>query len=241
MQQGKIALITGANKGIGLETARQLGGLGCVVLVGARDAERREEAVQKLRDEGLDAHSVELDVASTDSIRRAAAQVEAQFGHLDILVNNAGVNCQYVSPSQSDMGDVRRVFDINFFAVVEATNIFLPLLQKSAAPRIVNVSSGLGSLTQNADPNWEFAAVNLLAYNASKSALNMFTVTLAKELRDTPFKVNSADPGYTATDLNNNTGPRTVAQAATVIVRLATLNTDGETGGYFDENGTIPW
>jgi NAD(P)-dependent dehydrogenase (short-subunit alcohol dehydrogenase family) len=140
-----------------------------------------------------------------------------------------------------DTQTLRKTFDVNFFGTIEITQALLPLLRKSDAGRIVNVSSGLGSLTQHSDPGWEFYPVKLLAYNASKTALNAFTVMLAAELRDTPIKVNSADPGFTATDLNGHRGYKTVEQGASVIIRLATLPADGATGGYFDDKGVLPW
>ncbi len=237
----KIALITGANKGIGKEIARQLGAQGMTVLIGARDTARGEEAAAELKAGGADAFAISLDVTAKASIDEAARRVEAEFGRLDVLVNNAGIALETGAPGAVDIDILRRTYETNFFGVVAVTYAFLPLLQKSEAGRIVNMSSGLGSLTQNSDPNWPFGHVKPLAYNSSKAALNMFTIILAAELKDTPIKVNAADPGYTATDLNHNTGTRTVEQGATEAVRLATLPSDGPTGGYFDEDGVVPW
>ena len=236
-----IALITGANKGIGLEIARQLGTQGITVLIGARDEKRGSEAAEKLQAENIDAHAVQLDVTNQQSIDAAAKHIESEFGKLDILVNNAGIAIDNAPPSQLDMEILRRTYETNFFGVFAVTKAMLPLLHKSQAGRIVNISSGLGSLTQNSDPNYEYAQIKYLAYNSSKTALNAMTVQFAHELKDTPIKVNSADPGYVATDINNNNGPRTVQQGASTPVRLATLPADGPTGSYFDDNGVIPW
>lgn len=236
-----IALITGANKGIGLEIARQLGTQGITVLIGARDEKRGSEAAEKLQAENIDAHAVQLDVTNQQSIDAAAKHIESKFGKLDILVNNAGIAIDNAAPSQLDMEILRRTYDTNFFGVFAVTKAMLPLLHKSQAGRIVNISSGLGSLTQNSDPNYEYAQIKYLAYNSSKTALNAMTVQFAHELKDTPIKVNSADPGYVATDINNNNGTRTVQQGASTPVRLATLPADGPTGSYFDDNGVVPW
>lgn len=237
----KIALITGANKGIGLEIARQLGTQGITVLIGARDEKRGSEAAEKLQAENIDAHAVQLDVMNQESIDAAAKYIENQFGKLDILVNNAGIFIDNAPPSQLDMEILRRTYETNFFGVFAVTKAMLPLLRKAQAGRIVNISSGLGSLTQNSDPNYEFASAKTLAYHSSKTALNAMTVQFAHELKDTPIKVNSADPGYVATDINNYNGKRTVEQGATAAVRLATLPDDGPTGSFFDENGVVPW
>ncbi len=240
--ENKVALITGANKGIGLEIARQLGVQGITVLIGARDEKRGQEAADKLHAEhNIDAHAVLLDVTDNSTIDAAAKHIESEFGKLDILVNNAGVFVESVPPSQLDMEVLRRTYDTNFFGVFAVIKAMLPLLRKSDAGRIVNMSSGLGSLTQNSDPNFEYAQFKLLGYNSSKTALNAMTVQFAHELIDTPIKVNSADPGYVATDINANQGTRTVEQGAIAPVRLATLPNDGLTGGFFDENGVVPW
>lgn len=241
MNDHKIALITGANKGIGLEIARQLGMQGIAVLIGVRDENRGREAAQKLQAENIDARAVRLDVTDQSTIDAAAQHIESEFGKLDILVNNAGIGVDNAPPSQLDMEILRRTYDTNVFDVFAVTKAMLPLLKKSEAGRIVNMSSGLGSLTQNSDPNYEYAEFKLLAYNSSKTALNAMTVQFAPELKDTPIKVNSADPGYVATDINAQRGPRSVQQGATPPVRLATLPADGPTGGYFDENGVVPW
>lgn len=236
-----IALITGANKGIGLEIARQLGAQGITVLIGARDEKRGSEAAEKLQAENIDAHAVQLDVTNQQSIDAAAKHIESEFGKLDILVNNAGIFIDNAPPSQLDIEVLRRTYETNFFGVFAVTKAMLPLLRKSQQGRIVNISSGLGSLTQNSDPNYEFASAKMLAYHSSKTAVNAMTVQFAHELKDTSIKVNSADPGYVATDINNNNGTRTVQQGASTPVRLATLPADGPTGSFFDDNGVVPW
>jgi len=241
MANHKIALITGANKGIGREIARQLGAQGITVLIGARDQQRGQEAANALRAEGIDARFLRLDSTKQDTVAEAAGWIEREFGKLDILVNNAAIAIDNGPPTNLDIEVLRRTYDTNFFGVFAVTKAMLPLLRKSEAGRIVNMSSGLGSLKQTSDPAWAFAGYNLLAYNSSKTALNALTVQFANDLKGTPIKVNAADPGYVATDLNQHRGPRTVQQGAIAPVRLATLPPDGPTGGYFNEDGTVPW
>jgi NAD(P)-dependent dehydrogenase (short-subunit alcohol dehydrogenase family) len=246
-----IALITGANKGIGLETARQLGARGFTVLAGARDAERGLEAERALRADGADARFVRLDVTDDASVREAAAWIEREYGRLDTLVNNAGI-ARGNPPSQTDLDAMREVYEVNVFGVIRVTNAMLPLLRRAPAARIVNVSSEVGSITSQADPASPLAAIPAsLAYPSSKSALDMITVMYARELRDTPIKVNAANPGYTKTDLNRNSGFRSVAEGAEASVYLATLPGDGPSGilwghlwtadGPADAYGTLPW
>jgi NAD(P)-dependent dehydrogenase (short-subunit alcohol dehydrogenase family) len=237
-----FALVTGANKGIGFETARQLANRGITVLMGARDEQRGKEAAAKLQSEGLDTRFLRLDVNDQTTHEVARHFIEDNFGKLDILVNNAAIALdQNQKPSEVDMQMLRKTFDTNFFGVISVTQALLPLIRKSGAGRIVNVSSGLGSLTLHGDPSWEFYPVKILAYNASKTALNAFTVMLAAELKDTNIKVNSADPGFTATDMNDHRGYKTVEMGASVITQLATLGADGATGGYFNDQGVLPW
>jgi len=241
-EQNKIVLITGANKGIGLETARQLGAKGFTVLIGARSEERGKEAEVKLQGEGIDAHFIEIDVTEQSSIDQATKKIEESYGKLDVLVNNVGVSLETTTtPSELDVSVLKETFDINFFSMFAVTKAMLPLVRKSSAGRIVNMSSGLGSLTQHSDPNYEFYKVKALAYCSSKTAINQLTIFLAYELSDTNIKVNSADPGFTATDLNHFRGSRSVEEASRVVVRLATLPKNGPTGGFFDENGAVPW
>jgi NAD(P)-dependent dehydrogenase (short-subunit alcohol dehydrogenase family) len=242
MPAGKIALITGANKGIGFEIARQLGGRGVLALVGARDEARGQEAADALEGQGLPAAPLQLDVTDGASVARAAQEIEHRYGQLDILVNNAGISGTFRgAPSEVGLDQMRQVYDTNVFGVLAVTNAILPLLRRSAAARIVNMSSGLGSLTLSSDPGSEFWPLNIITYQSSKTALNAITVAYAKELRETGIKVNAADPGFTATDFNNHRGYRTVEQAAVVAVRLATLDEDGPTGTFQDENGPVPW
>jgi NAD(P)-dependent dehydrogenase (short-subunit alcohol dehydrogenase family) len=240
--KGKIALITGANKGIGYEVARQLGKAGITVLVAARNPELGEAAVAKMKADGADAYFIELDVTRPDTIAKAAGKIRTERGRLDILVNNAAVVEKGDGPpSVADPAAVRRVLEVNFFGVLAVTQAMLPLVRKSASGRIVMLSSGLGSLTWNADPKWPFAAVKPLGYNGSKAILNMMTVQLAWELRDTPIKVNTVNPGYTATDMNGNRGTQTVEEGAAETVRQALAPDNAPTGGFFETGGVVPW
>ena len=247
-----IALITGANTGIGLETARQLGTRGVTVLAGARDEARGRQAERALRDAGADARFVRLDVTDPKSVQEAADWVDSEYGRLDILVNNAGIARAGGPPSQADLDAMREVYETNVFGVIIVTNAMLPLLRRAPAARIVNVSSEVGSIGSMTDPASPLAQMPAsLAYPSSKSALNMITALYAKELRDTPVKVNAANPGYTATDLNRNSGFRSVAEGAEASVHLATLDADGPsgilwghlwtTGAAADAYGPLPW
>ena len=247
----KVALVTGANKGIGRGAAEQLAGLGMTVQIGARDPRRGEEAAAALRAAGGDAHAVTLDVTDPATIQEAAKRVEEGFGHLDVLINNAGITGSgQVSPedaydqvpSSVDLGMVRAVFETNVFGVIAVTNAMLPLLRRSPAPRIVNVSSHAASLTITSDPDGPFATLlPSAAYTPSKTALTALTVQYANELRKDGILINAAAPGYVDTDSNNHTGFLTVAQGASVLVRLATLGADGPTAGFFSEEGPVPW
>ncbi|WP_328471869.1 SDR family oxidoreductase [Actinoplanes sp. NBC_00393] len=242
MSEPKVALVTGANKGIGYEIARALGTTGITVLIGARNAERGTAAAAKLAAEGITAVPVGLDVTDPVSVSAAAARIEREHGRLDILVNNAGIlldRGQY--PSGTPVQLLERTYATNVFAVVTVTNALLPLIRRAPAGRIVNLSSGLASFTLTSDPEHPFAQYPMMAYNSSKSALNAVTVSYANELRDTPIKVNAADPGYCATDMNQGAGPRTAEQGAIAAVRLATLPADGPTAGFFSEDGPEPW
>ncbi len=239
--EGDIALISGANKGIGFEIARGLGAKKITVLVGARDEARGQAAAGKLKSEGADARFVKLDVTDSGTIERAAEWIEKEFGRLDILVNNAGVAEFGTKPSDVDLAKVREVYETNFFGPVALIQRMLPLLKKSKHGRIVNVSSSLGSLTLSSDLNSPFADFLALGYNTSKSALNSMTIQFAKELKDTPIKVNAICPGYCATDINGNSGPRSAAQGAVAAIQYATIGDDGPTGGYFNDEGRVPW
>jgi NAD(P)-dependent dehydrogenase (short-subunit alcohol dehydrogenase family) len=241
MFQGDIALISGANKGIGYEIAHGLGAQKITVLVGARDEGRGQAAVDKLKSDGADARFIQLDVTDAATIQRAAAQIEKDFGRLDILINNAGIAEWGFQPSNVELSKVREVYETNFFGPVALIQAMLPLLKKSKHGRIVNVSSSLGSLTLSSDLSSPFADFLALGYNTSKSALNAMTIQFAKELKDTPIKVNAICPGYCATDINGNSGPRSAAQGAVAAVEYATIGEDGPTGGYFNDQGPIPW
>jgi NAD(P)-dependent dehydrogenase (short-subunit alcohol dehydrogenase family) len=246
-----IALITGANKGIGLETARQFGARGFTVLAGARDQERGLAAERELRADGVDARFVPLDVTSDASAREAAAWIEREYGRLDILVNNAGI-ARGNPASETDLDTMHEVYEVNVFGVIRVTNAMLPLLRRAPAARIVNVSSEVGSISSMTDPASPLSQMPAgLAYPSSKSALNMITAMYARELRDTPIKVNAANPGYTKTDLNRNSGFRSVTEGAEATVYLATLPADGPSGilwghlwsadGPADAYGRLPW
>ena len=237
------ALVTGANKGLGLEVARRLGEAGLRVWLGARDAQAGEEAAARLREGGADVRPIRIDVLDTDSIAAAAARIEAEDGRLDVLVNNAGVNdmARDGAPGKAQIEAVRAIFDVNFFGALAVTQAMLPLLRRSASARVVNQSSDLGSLTRQGDPDWKFAFVKSLGYSASKAALNMLTVHLAAELKDAGVLVNSANPGATATDLNGHRGFQTVEQGAAVTVRLALAEDGSVTGGFFGQRQVDPW
>ncbi len=240
----KIALVTGANKGIGFDIARQLGRAGMFVYLGARDQERGEKAAAILIGEGLKVKPLVLEVTDAASIAAAASLLEQEQGKLDVLVNNAGIagNSDWsVKPSETPLADTRLVFDTNFFGVIAMMQAFVPLLRKSDAGRIVNLSSTLGSLTKHSDPESGFKDYLLLSYNSSKTALNAATVQFANELKETSIKVNAVCPGYVATDLNHHSGSRTTEQGAKIAVKMATLGADGPTGGYFNDEGVIPW
>ena len=236
--QTKTALITGANKGIGFEVARQLGKAGFSILLGARNVALGEQAAAKLRAENIDVRAIELDITRPETIAAAASAIPS----LDVLVNNAGiVDPGDGLPSTAQPEALERILRTNFVGAVSVTQALLPLLRKAPSARLVNVSSGLGSLTLHSDPGWPYASVKILGYCASKAAMNMFTVQLAWELRDTKIKVNSADPGYTKTDLNNNQGHQTVEEGAAETIRLALLPDDGPTGGFSANEGPQPW
>jgi NAD(P)-dependent dehydrogenase (short-subunit alcohol dehydrogenase family) len=239
----RVALITGANKGIGFEVARQVGKAGCTVLVGARNIELGKQAALRLKVEGNDSHFIAIDVVKLDTIHRAAKQIESEFGRLDILVNNAGIAAlgRDGAPSTADIEAVRSTIETNFIGALAVTQAMLPLLRKSKSASIVNVSSELGSITGHTTPEWKFAHVRAIGYSASKAAMNMMTAQLALELAGTAIKVNSVNPGYTATDLNKHSGPQTVQEGAAETIRLALAGPDGPTGGFYETGGTLPW
>ncbi|HNG31968.1 MAG TPA: SDR family oxidoreductase, partial [Blastocatellia bacterium] len=236
MNSTKIALVTGANKGIGLETVRQLAANGITVLLAARDEQRGGQAADKLKQEGLDVRFLQLDVNDTASQDNAAKFIAENFGRLDILVNNAGIFQEPGVPaSQGTLEQWRATFETNVFSLVSLTQKLLPLVKKSEAGRIVNLTSILGSLAMHSNPKSPIAGASSSgsAYNASKAAVNMFTVNLANELKGTPIKVNAAHPGWVKTDMGGEEAPLDVTEGAKTSVALALLPEDGPTGGYF--------
>ncbi len=238
----KIALVTGANKGIGFEISRQLAQKNITVLIGARDESKGAEAAAKLQAEGLDVQFIKLDVTDTETLETAAKKIEERFGKLDILINNAGIILDWgQKPSAVDLNLLKRTFDTNFFGAFATTKAMLPLIQKSDAGRIVNISSTLGSLSDTLDPNSPYFGFLGMAYQASKTALNALTVQFAKELADTPIKVNSACPGWVQTDMGSTDAPLTVEQGADTPVWLAILAEDSPTGGFFNSRKPIAW
>jgi len=240
----KIALITGANKGIGFETARQLGQEGIIVLVGARDAKKGEAAAEKLRREKIEAHALTIDVSDAASIRKAANQVESDYGRLDILVNNAGVmvDDEKKKPSEQSLETWRKTFETNLFGLIVTTQAFLPLLRKSEAGRIVNLSSILGSITFHAKPGSPiYDSKSYTSYNVSKSAVNAYTVQLAYELKDTKIKVNAAHPGWVKTEMGGEGATMELDDGAKTSVALATLGPDGPNGAYIHMGESLPW
>ncbi|RXR07520.1 SDR family oxidoreductase [Pseudoxanthomonas composti] len=243
----KIALVTGATRGIGLETVRQLAQAGVHTLLAGRDRDRAVEAALKLQGEGLPVEAIALDVTDAGSIDAAVATVRTRHGRLDILVNNAGIAVDDVTKKPSEQGlDVwRRTFDTNLFGVVAVTNAFLPLIRASSAGRIVNVSSLLGSITAHLDPASPIYEMKIPAYDVSKTAVNAWTVHLAHELRGTPIKVNTIHPGYVQTEMNYSDGEQrgeiSVPEGAKTSVRLALIGPDGPTAGFFYMDEALPW
>ncbi|WP_432947012.1 SDR family oxidoreductase [Kribbella sp. CA-253562] len=242
MTQQNIALVTGATKGIGREIARQFGGLGWTVLVAGRDLGRAETVVKELAEDGVDAAAIRVEVTDEASIAQAAAWIERTYGRLDVLVNNAAIIADGDGPvSEVPVDSLRAGFETNVFGLVATTQAMLPLLRRAEAARIVNLSSELASLSRVGDPESPMSTVLTTGYNTSKAAVNMVTVMLANELRSSGILVNAADPGNCATDMGGWDAPRTPAQGAAVVVRLATLPDDGPTGELHAEDGRLPW
>ncbi len=243
----KVAFITGANKGLGFETAKQLAAQGITVLLGARDEKRGKEAEANLRAEDLDVQFLHLDVNDSKTHEAAAKFIADKFGKLDILINNAGINdveldgSALPTASQTPLENYRKVFETNFFQLIALTQTLLPLIKKSEAGRIVNLSSILGSNTLHSNPDSEIYNFKVPAYNISKTALNAFTIHLAYELKDTPIKVNSAHPGWVKTDMGGANAPMELVDGAKTSVQLATLPADGLTGKYIHLGKEIPW
>ncbi|GGI27903.1 SDR family oxidoreductase [Pedobacter mendelii] len=244
----KSVLITGANRSIGLETAKQLSKQRLFVYLGSRNLEKGKSVVQELIENGFqNIKAIEIDVTNTDSILEAKSIVEKEQGKLDILINNAGISGPFPqNASDTPLKNIQEVFDTNFFGVINVTQIFLELLKKSDSPRISNITSGLGSLTLHSDPNWKYYDVKSAGYGTSKAALNAYTIVLAYELKDLPFKVNAIDPGYTATDFNHHNGPGTVESAVKFIIKHTLIDDKAPTGKFYsndieDETEVSPW
>jgi len=241
----KVALITGANRGLGLETARQLGKKGITVVVGARSLAAAQQTAATLQGEGIDAFPVQLDVTKAADRESAAKTIAEKYGKLDILINNAGVGPEegILRPKtvETTEEELQKIFGTNVFSVVALTRELLPLLKKSPAGRIVNLSSILGSLTLHADPTGPLSGTKLFAYDASKSALNAFTIHLAAELKDTKIKVNSAHPGWVKTEMGTEHATMEIEDGAKTSVDLALLGADGPNGRFIHMGGELPW
>lgn len=239
----RSALVTGANKSIGFETAKQLAQLGYFVYIGSRDKAKGSEAIQKLNATGIrNVDCIQLDVTDINSIKAARQELGVKNQKLDVLINNAGISGGFPQPATTvSIDTLRDVLETNFFGVVQVTQAFIDLLKKSDEPRIVNVTTELSSLTNHCDPDWQFAQFKPAAYGPSKTALNAYTVMLAVELKNTNFKVNCVCPGFTKTDFNNHMGHKKVEDAANVIVRYATLDKYGATGKFFNAEGELAW
>ncbi|MGF7038316.1 SDR family NAD(P)-dependent oxidoreductase [Mucilaginibacter lappiensis] len=238
----ETVLITGANKGIGLETARQLLKAGYHIFLGSRDKSNGDKAVEQLKAEGFaDVELLLIDVVNEQSVQQAHDDLAKRIDKLDVLINNAGIPGVFPQvPSNADNETLHNVFEVNFFGVIRTVRIFIDLLKKAKNPRIVNVTSDLGSLTLHNDPNWQYYHFKSAAYGPSKTALNAYTVALAFELKD-QVKVNMVNPGYTNTEFNNNQGPKKVEDGAAPIVEYAMLDKDGPTGKYISDDGVTPW
>ncbi len=241
----KIAFITGANRGIGFETAKGLGALGITIIIGARDTNKGEIAAKQLQALGYQAEAVHYDANQAKSADQVFEYLNKQYGKLDILVNNAGINQEQLMGSNNSstvsIDTIQQTFHSNLFAVIELTQKLMPLIKKAPAGRIVNLSSILASLTLHSMPNSPIDPAKAFAYNASKTALNVYTVHLAHELRDTNIKVNSAHPGWVKTALGGENAPMEVADSYKTSVQLATLDSNGANGGFFHLGEALPW
>ena len=241
----KIALVTGANNGMGFEVVRQLVKKGNKVILGARDEVKGQEAKSKLKQEGIEVDFVKLDIDDEASIKNAAQLVGDKYGKLDILINNAGINPEYplgvFKIEELETSLVRSIFETNFFGPFIAIREFLPLLRKSEAGRIVNISSSLGSLNGQTNPENAYYGINTLAYATSKTALNALTVQVAKQIENTNIKINSVCLGWVKTDMGSEYAPKTIEEGVTITIKMATIDENGSNGGYFNEEGEITW
>ncbi|MBO9701400.1 MAG: SDR family oxidoreductase [Sporocytophaga sp.] len=244
----KSALVTGANKSIGFEVARQLAQKGVYVYLGSRNLENGMEAVNKLKSEGLsNVEVIQLDITDDESVKNARTEIGKKTKVLDILINNAGIYGGYPQAAlDSTIEQFKNAYDANVYGVVRVTQAFIDLLKKSSEPRIVNVSSSQGSITLHSDPSYKYYDYKGAVYLSSKSAMNMYTVVLAYELRDSDFKINAVCPGYTKTDFNGHRGPGSVEDAGKRIIKYALIDKDGPTGKFFSEEnnpetGVVPW
>jgi len=243
----KVALITGASKGLGFETAYQLGGKGYTVIVAARTQQKSNETAEKLKSKGVHAVGMQLDVVNDNDVDNLSKSIDEHFGKLDVLVNNAGVQLDFPGfmPGNStetvSMDILKQTFEINYFAPIALTQKLLPLLKKSTAGRIVNVSSIMGSLALHADSNSPIYGIKLLAYNSSKTALNQFTLHLAEAIKDSSIKVNSSHPGWVKTDLGGEYAPMSIEDGVKTIVDLSTLDENGPTGAFIHLGESLPW
>lgn len=240
-----VALVTGANRGLGKEVVRQLAARGATVVLGSRDSERGEAAADELAAAGTQSIPMRLDVTDAGSVRDVADWLDAEYGRLDVLVNNAGTVVDRLA-ERTTAADMRQTYEVNVFGVVAVIQAMLPLLSKSAAPRIVNVSSTTASMSLTVGGTDFGGDADLrMAYSSSKTALNMLTIQYARAFGASGalshIKINSATPGYTATDMTRHRGTRSVAEGARVIIDLATLRDDGPTGGFFNDQGPVPW
>ena len=243
LQAVKTALITGANKGIGKDSARQLATHGYQVYIGSRDEARGQAAVDELRASGLkDVHLLVIDVTSDDSVKKAFETLSTKISALDVLVNNAGVaEAGLKLPLEESITEVIATYEVNVFGLIRVTNAFIPLLKKSLSGHVINVSSALGSLELLSNPTSPYYGFNCLGYNSSKSAVNQITISYAKALKEFGIKVNATHPGYVATDINGNTGTLTVAEGAKSTVDLVLQGADGPTGTFSDKDSKLPW
>jgi NAD(P)-dependent dehydrogenase (short-subunit alcohol dehydrogenase family) len=242
MTTTKTALVTGANRGIGHEIARQLAETGHEVWLGSRDEKRGEQAAAKLRAQGLKVHVLPLDVTDDASVAQAAKSLAAQTGKLDVLVNNAGIAEGFTyTPDEEPVANVKQVYEVNVFGPIRVTQAFVPLLKAASGAQVVMISSELGSITALLDPQNEFYGINALGYNSSKTALNAAVISFAKALEPHGIKVNAVDPGFTATDMNGGAGYRSVAQAAEIPLALANGRMNGVTAGFLNHNGKLGW